>query len=29
VLDPMVKEAADRYAAEKQLKRRDAADCNA
>ncbi len=27
VLDPMVKEAADRYAAEKQIKRRDAADC--
>jgi branched-chain amino acid transport system substrate-binding protein len=29
VLDPMVKEAADRYAAEKQIKRRDASDCNA
>ena len=28
VLGPMVKEAADRYAAEKQVKRRDAADCN-
>ncbi|MDX9886601.1 ABC transporter substrate-binding protein [Thauera sp.] len=28
VLDPMVKEAADRYAAEKQVKRRDASDCN-
>lgn len=27
VLDPMVKEAADRYAAEKGLKRRDEADC--
>lgn len=29
VIDPMVKEAADRYAAEKQIKRRDASDCNA
>ena len=28
VLDPMVKEAADRYAAEKQVKRREASDCN-
>ena len=28
VLGPMVKEAADRYAAEKQVKRRDASDCN-
>ncbi|ENO90676.1 ABC transporter substrate-binding protein [Thauera linaloolentis] len=27
VLDPLIKEAADRYAAEKQIKRRDAADC--
>ncbi|MBS0543210.1 MAG: ABC transporter substrate-binding protein [Proteobacteria bacterium] len=29
VIDPMVKEAADRYAAEKQIKRRDPSDCNA
>jgi branched-chain amino acid transport system substrate-binding protein len=29
VIDPMVKEAADRYAGEKQIKRRDASDCNA
>ncbi|MBS0513828.1 MAG: ABC transporter substrate-binding protein [Proteobacteria bacterium] len=29
VIDPMVREAADRYAAEKQIKRRDASDCNA
>ncbi|NMF90045.1 ABC transporter substrate-binding protein [Aromatoleum petrolei] len=29
VIDPLVKEAADKYAADKQLKRRDASDCNA
>ncbi|ATE61022.1 ABC transporter substrate-binding protein [Thauera sinica] len=29
VIDPMVKEAADRYATEKQIKRRDPSDCNA
>lgn len=29
VIDPMVKEAADRYAGEKQIKRREASDCNA
>ena len=28
-LEGLVKEAADRYAAEKQIKRRDASDCNA
>ncbi len=29
VLDPLVREAADRYAAEKQIQRRSADDCNA
>ena len=29
VIDPLVKEAADKYATDKQLKRRDASDCAA